>query len=252
MTLPLEHILVDNVNIAVRCRKGEISPGLVWVGGYMSDMMGTKAVAVDEWAKRHGHAALRFDYSGHGQSEGDFYQGNISLWLKQALAVFDAFTQGPQILLGSSMGGWIALRMAQELKKRGVKLAGIILMAPAPDFTETLVKPLLTEKEKNLLDSQGFFTVSTPYGEEPYSKALLDDGIHNIVMDGLIDVNCPVAILQGMKDAEVPYQHTLKLMEHLPLTDVTLTLVHDGDHRLSRPQDLALLDEALQRLVAGQ
>lgn len=257
MAPTLQHLVVDNVKIAVHYREGKATsdltmPGLVWLGGYLSDMVGTKAMAVDAWAEKYGTSALRFDYSGHGESGGDFYQGNISLWLKQALAVFDAFTKGPQILLGSSMGGWIALRMVQELKKRGVNLAGIILLAPAPDFTETLVKPKLTQKEEDLLDTQGFFTVSTPYGEEPFSKALLDDGLRNRVMNGLIDIDCPVTILQGMKDEDVPYQHTLKLMEHLPLTDVTLTLIHDGDHRLSRMSDLALLDQALQRMVQGR
>lgn len=247
----LQFINVDDTKIAVRLRKGKKVPGLVWLGGYRSDMLGTKAAYLDDFAAHSDLSMLRHDYSGHGESGGDFFQGTISQWLKQSLTVFDDFATGPQILVGSSMGGWIALRMAQELKKRGIELAGMILLAPAPDFTATLVEPNLTEKERHSLDTKGFFEVESEFGIEPYSKALIDDGKNNIVMTRLIDPGCPVHIIQGMQDQSVPYQHTMTLMEHLPLNDVTLTLVHDGDHRLSRPQDLALLGRTVEGFLAG-
>lgn len=246
-----QFLAVDGVKIAVRYREGKNIPGLVWLGGYRSDMLGTKAVAIDALAARLGIAALRHDYSGHGASQGDFFQGTISLWLQQSLAVFDHFAKGQQILVGSSMGGWIALRMAEELKKRHVRLAGMVLIAPAPDFTSTLVEAELTEPQKQELAARGFFDIQSDYGATPYTKALIEDGRNNLVMKGLVDPGCPVHILQGMQDDAVPYEHTLKLMEHLPLGDVTLTLVKDGDHRLSRPQDIDLLKRIIQSMVVS-
>jgi len=208
-----------------------------------------KAVAIDTFAKRRGLSALRHDYSGHGISQGDFFQGTISGWLKQSLAVFERFADGPQILIGSSMGGWIALRMAQELKKRYIKLIGMVLIAPAPDFTSTLIEQILTESQKLALEKKGFFEVQSELGSIPYTKVLIDDGHNNLVMDGLINCECPIHILQGMQDKCVPYEHTLKLMEHLSLGDVTLTLIKDGNHQLSRPQDLDCLESSIETLL---
>lgn len=246
-----QFITVEGVKIAVCCRHGCNRPGLFWLGGYRSEMAGTKAVAVDALAGRLGLPALRHDYSGHGLSQGNFFQGTISLWLRQSLAVFDRFATGPQILIGSSMGGWMALRMAGELKKRHIRLAGIVLIAPAPDFTRTLVESGLTEEQKHALETKGFFEIRSESGTMPYTKMLIDDGRNNLVMEGLIEPGCPVHILQGMQDEVVPYQHTLKLMEHLPLGDVTLTLFRDGDHRLSRSQDILLLERTVETLIAA-
>lgn len=246
-----DFIDVNGANIAVRYRAGRNAPGVVWLGGYRSDMLGTKAVVLDEWAQKSGHSALRLDYSGHGESGGDFNQGTISRWLDESLAVYARYAQGPQILVGSSMGGWIALRMAQELKKAGKSPAGIVLIAPAPDFTAELVEPSLTEAQKRDLIEQGYFEESSEYSPNPYiyTRALIEDGRQNLVLKGIIDTGCPVHILQGMVDEAVPYQHALKLVEHLPVDDVTLTLVRDGDHRLSRPQDLDLLVRTVSGLV---
>lgn len=240
---------VEGIDIALRQRIGEKAPGLIWIGGYRSDMLGTKAVFLNELAIKENHSFLSFDYSGHGESKGDFFDGSISLWLAQSLAVFERYSDGPQILIGSSMGGWITLRMVEELKKKGITPAAIILLAPAPDFTKTLVEPTLTDQNRQDLQSQGYFNIETEYGATPYTKKLLDDGANNLVLKGIIDTGCPVHIIQGMKDDVVPYQSTMKLMEHLPLNDVTLTLVHDGDHRLSRPQDLALLERVVKSLI---
>ena len=239
-------------NIAIDKISGT-SPGLVWLGGYRSDMTGTKAQVMMDWARKNGHAALRFDYSGHGKSDGKFVDGTISRWLEETLAVFDQHTDGPQILIGSSMGGWIALRMAQELEKRNKKqnLAGILLIAPAPDFTHRLMEPNFSDDQKRELDENGFISEPSEYSDEPniITKTLIEDGRNNLVLEGIINTGCLVAILQGMKDPDVPYEHAMRLMNHLPSEDVTITLVNDGDHRLSREQDLELLKRTLDILV---
>jgi len=247
----LEFIDVNGVSIAVRHRQGSKQPGIVWLGGYRSDMIGTKAVALDQWAAQNEHAMLRLDYSGHGESGGEFKEGTISRWLNESLEVCRHFAKGPQILVGSSMGGWIALRMAQELKKQGQKIAGLVLIAPAPDFTATLVEPALTEAQKRDLMEKGYFEEPSEYSAEPYiyTRALIEDGRDNLVLKGIIETDCPVHIVQGMLDDAVPYQHALTLSEHLPMDDVTLTLVRDGDHRLSREQDLDLLIRTVSGLA---
>ncbi|RCL01988.1 MAG: Abhydrolase [Candidatus Tokpelaia sp. JSC189] len=247
----LQFLTVDDLKIAVCYRQGKKIPGLVWLGGYRSDMMGVKAVAIDTFATRLGIPALRHDYSGHGASQGNFFQGSISLWLQQSLAVFKHFAKGPQILIGSSMGGWIAIRMAEDLKKSHIRLAGMVLIAPAPDFTSTLVEMDLTESKRQELATRDFFEVRSEYGVTPYTQTLIEDAKNNLVMKGLIDLGCPIHILQGMQDNVVPYERTLKLMEHLPLGDVTLTLIKDGEHRLSRPQDIDLLEKTIRFLVTA-
>ena len=238
---------VEATAIAVRQMAGA-EPGIVWLGGYKSDMLGTKAQTLSDWADREGRAFLRHDYSGHGESAGAFADGTISKWLAQSLAVFRHFTQGKQILAGSSMGAWIALRMVQELRKAGEdRIAGLVLLAPAPDFTAELVEPALTEAQKRDLAEKGFFEEPSDYAAEPYiyTRALIEDGRNNLTMTGPIDTHCPVHILQGLADADVPTSHALKLVSLLPADDVTLSLIPEGDHRLSRPQDLDMLLRAV-------
>lgn len=246
-------IEVDGVEIAVRHRQGA-APGIVWLGGFRSDMMGTKAERLDALAAETGRAFTRHDYSGHGESGGRFEDGTISRWLSESLAVFQSFTAGPQILVGSSMGAWIALRMVEELHKKGegARVGGLLLLAPAPDFTSELMEPQLTAAQRNALDEKGYFEEVSEYSPEPniYTRALFYDGAANAVLKGTIDTHCPVHILQGMADPDVPWQHAMKLVEHLPADDVTLSLIRDGDHRLSRPQDLDMIVAALEGLVA--
>jgi pimeloyl-ACP methyl ester carboxylesterase len=252
MSTEATFITVGGDPIAVRRRTGS-APGAVWLGGYRSDMAGTKAEALDGWAAREGRAFVRHDYSGHGESGGAFRDGTISRWLAQSLAVFRAFTEGPQVLVGSSMGGWIALRMVQELNRAGEggRIAGLLLLAPAPDFTVELMEPALSEDMRRDLDEKGFFEEHSQYSPEPniYTRALFEDGRLNRVLDGVVDTHCPVHILQGMDDPDVPHTHALKLIEHLPADDVTLSLIRDGDHRLSRPQDIAMMIAALDGLI---
>lgn len=235
---------VAGVRIAVRHRAGR-APGVVWLGGFRSDMIGTKAETLDRWAADTGHAFTRHDYSGHGESGGRFADGTISKWLGESLAVFRRFTTGPQILVGSSMGAWIALRMAAELRQAGEagRVAGMVLLAPAPDFTSELMEPQLTPEHRAALAEKGFFEEPSEYSPEPnvYTRALFEDGAANRVMTGPIDTGCRVDILQGDADPDVPPAHARKLAALLPPGRVTLTLVAGGDHRLSRPEDLDLL-----------
>jgi Esterase/lipase len=228
-------------------------PALVWLGGYRSDMTGTKAVEMDALAGRLGLRAVRFDYSGHGASGGAFRDGTISRWLEEALAVIDDAGDPQVVLVGSSMGGWIALRLVQEIARRGSgpKIVGIVLIAPAPDFTAELIEPHLGEAERRSLLEKGYFEEPSEYSPEPniYTRALIEDGRSNLVLDGIIKTHCPVHILQGMNDPDVPYTHALRLIEHLPADDVVLTLIRDGDHRLSRPQDIERMVAAITALA---
>jgi len=241
-------------DIAVRTLPGK-SPGLVWLGGFRSDMTGTKAQTMVDWARNCGHASLRFDYSGHGASSGEFSDGTISRWLEESLAVLEHFCKGPQVLIGSSMGGWIALRAARELAKPGSApdLCGLLLIAPAPDFTKELMEPEFSDQQRVELETKGFISEKSEYSDEPniITKALIDDGRNNLVLDGIIDAGCPVHILQGMRDPDVPYQHAMRLLDHLPSQQVTLTLVKDGDHRLSGDQDIELMKRTIAGLVSS-
>jgi pimeloyl-ACP methyl ester carboxylesterase len=239
----------------VRHRPGG-NPGLVWLGGYRSDMLGTKAETLDALAGELDLSYTRHDYSGHGESGGKFTDGTISKWLAESIAVFERYTSGPQILIGSSMGGWIALRMVQELNKGAAddRIAGLVLLAPAPDFTVELMEPELTDAQRADLETKGYFEEFSEYSPDDRTSSprpFFDDGRKNRVLTEPLDTYCPVHILQGMADPDVPYTHAQKLMEFLPKDDATLTLIKDGDHRLSRPQDLELLGEPSARWPNG-
>ncbi len=229
-------------------------PALVWLGGYRSDMKGTKALELESFAREKGLACLRLDYSGHGESGGEFRDGTISRWLEEALAVIVHAGFMRLILVGSSMGGWIALRAVAELRKRETAIVeGMVLIAPAPDFTIDLIEPSLGETERQSLAEKGYFEEHSEYSPEPniFTAKLMDDGRANRVLTGIIETGCPVHILQGMQDPDVPWRHAMKLVEHLPADDVVISLVKDGDHRLSRPEDLALMRRALEALLPG-
>jgi pimeloyl-ACP methyl ester carboxylesterase len=231
--------------IAVRMRKGA-GPALVWLGGFMSDMGGTKAMALDQWAEAHGRACLRFDYSGHGESGGRFVDGTISRWLEESLAVFEACCEGPQIVVGSSMGGWLALLLARELRRapgRNASTAGLVLIAPAVDFTEALMWKRFPEEIRRQIETTGVWERPSQYSDQPYliTKGLIEDGRRHLLLGGLIETGCPVRILQGVQDPDVPFDHAVELVSRLAQDDVVLTLVKDGDHRLSRLEDIERL-----------
>ena len=237
--------------IAVRAQAGA-APGLFWLGGYKSDMKGTKAEALADWAAQTGRACVRFDYSGHGESEGAFTDGTIGRWLADSLAVFDACCAGPQILIGSSMGGWLALLLTRELKRRGrngaASIAGMVLIAPAVDFTEELMWKRFTPEIKRELEATGVWARPSQYSPEPYlvTRQLIEEGRKHLLLGGLIETGCPVRILQGVEDPDVPWQHAVELTSRLASDDVVLTLVKDGDHRLSRPEDIERMIAAVK------
>jgi pimeloyl-ACP methyl ester carboxylesterase len=241
--------------IAVRLREGA-APGVFWLGGFKSDMQGTKAVALDAWAAQAGRACIRFDYSGHGESGGAFTDGTIGRWLEEPAAVFERFARGPQVLVGSSMGGWIALLLARELRQRAVagsKLAGMVLIAPAADFTEELMWKKFSPEVKRQIETTGAWQRPSEYSAEPYviTRGLIEDGRRHLLLGGLIETGCPVRILQGVQDPDVPWQHAMELSSRLARDDVVMTLVKDGDHRLSRPEDIERLIAAVQELSGG-
>jgi pimeloyl-ACP methyl ester carboxylesterase len=232
--------------IAVRIREGA-APGLLWLGGFKSDMKGTKAEALDRWANDNGRAMVRFDYSGHGESGGAFADGTIGRWLEDSLAVFDACCRGPQVVVGSSMGGWLALLLQGALARRGgasaANVAGMVLIAPAVDFTEELMWKRFPADIRREIEHAGFWTRPSQYSEEPYpiTRGLIEEGRNHLLLGGMIETGCPVRILQGVKDPDVPWQHAVELSARFARDDVVLTLVKDGDHRLSRPEDIERL-----------
>jgi pimeloyl-ACP methyl ester carboxylesterase len=272
--------------IAVRARPGT-APGLFWLGGYKSDMKGTKAQALADWAERQRRASVRFDYSGHGESEGAFIDGTIGRWLADSLAVFNACCKGPQIVIGSSMGGWLALLMVRALQRRPppgaaatqasrgapnppprgtpsrerdgdpvagagregatASVAGLVLIAPAIDFTEELMWKRFTPAIKRELEQNGVWARPSQYSPEPYlvTRQLIEEGRNHLLLGGMIETGCPVRILQGVEDPDVPWRHAVELVSRLACDDVVLTLVKDGDHRLSRPEDIERLIRAV-------
>lgn len=222
-------------------------PGVVFLPGFRSDMQGAKALFLHAHCAAAGRALLRFDYSGHGESAGRFEDGTIGQWAADAIAVFDALTEGPQVLVGSSMGGWIGLLLARA---RPDRVAGFIGLAPAPDFTEKLMWPAFGAAERAAVLEQGVLHLPSQYGDPtPITRALIEDGRTHNLLDAPIPLACPVRILQGMEDPDVPWMHALKLVEALQSRDVRLHLIKDGDHRLSRPEDLRLLGETLAALL---
>jgi pimeloyl-ACP methyl ester carboxylesterase len=235
--------------IATREQLGA-GPGLFWLSGYKSDMKGTKAEALASWAAEAGRACIRFDYSGHGESGGAFADGTIGRWLADALAVFEALSRGPQILIGSSMGGWLALLMVHALRQRSqtaASIAGLVLIAPAVDFTEELMWKRFTPAIKQELEQNGVWQRPSEYSPEPYlvTRQLIEEGRQHLLLGGMIETGCPVRILQGVEDPDVPWRHAVELVSRLASDDVVLTLVKDGDHRLSRPEDIERLIRAV-------
>ena len=229
------HTLPDGRKLAFRFTPGT-GPALVFLPGYKSDMAGSKACALFDWAVAQGRACLLLDYSGCGQSSGDFADGTLSRWRDEVLALIDAHCPGPVVLVGSSMGGWLMLLAGLAL---GVRLAGLVGIAPAPDFTEWGTP----DAEKARLAAGETIWADNPYGPEPTPThaAFWADGQANRLLDGAIALHCPVRLLHGQADADVPWQISLRLAEALAAPDVQVTLIKDGDHRLSRDADIALL-----------
>jgi pimeloyl-ACP methyl ester carboxylesterase len=213
-------------------------------------MASTKAQALAEWAQAHGRAYIRFDYSGHGLSDGQFADGTIGQWMADAKAIVEALCDEGPILVGSSMGGWIALLITRALQGTALAPQGLVLIAPAVDFTEELMWAQMPDEVRTQIVRDGAWKRDSIYGDPlPITRALIEDGRKHLLFKGPIATHCPVHILQGMEDPDVPWKHAMRLVEHLPGDDVTTTLIRDGDHRLSRPQDIAKLLQAVGTIV---
>jgi pimeloyl-ACP methyl ester carboxylesterase len=239
----------DGTTIAYNRLKGK-SAGVVFLGGFMSNMTGSKAIALEEHCKQRGQAFLRFDYTGHGQSSGDFSDGTIGKWTNDAIFAIEQLSEGPQVLVGSSMGGWIMLLAALRLQKR---VAGLIGIAAAPDFTKDLIARELNDDQRLAMQRDGFVLVPCDYDDEPYTitQALIDDGRNNLLLNNSIPLSQPVRLIQGLKDKDVPWDTALHLQEKLIGDDVEVILVKNGDHRLSEPNDIKRLTKTLDSLIDG-
>ncbi len=240
--------------IAYRRDEGEPGkPQLLWLSGFLSDMASTKAVAVADWARGEGHGTLRFDYSGHGASGGEFLEASIGDWLFEAKTMFDRLGDGPRIVIGSSMGGWLALLLARALQEegRGDELAGLVLIAPAWDMTEMLMWRRFSERRRKEMEAEGVTYIPSAYGDPyPVTRRLIEEGRSHLLEGRGLDPGCPVRILQGMRDEDVPWQHALALVDLLQTEDVALTLIKSGGHRLSDPEDLRRLIDTIAALSA--
>ncbi len=231
-------------------KTGGSAPGVVFLGGFRSDMEGTKALYLEDWARRTGRAFLRFDYSGHGRSSGDFLDGAIGDWAEDAVAAVSAITEGPQVLVGSSMGGWIALLVA---KAAPGKVDGFVGVAAAPDFTEDGMWAKFTDEERRTLAELGRVEQPSDYSPEPYviTRRLIEDGRSRLVLRDPLELPFPVRLLQGTEDADVELSVPLRLLEHARGADIRLTLVKGADHRLSTPECLLLIERSIEEVLAA-
>ena len=236
----------DGTRIAYHHTPGG-APGVIFCGGFMSDMTGTKALALEEACQKSGRSYTRFDYRGHGQSGAAFESGTIGLWAGDAQAVLDKVTQGPQIIVGSSMGGWIMLLLARA---RPARIAGLIGIAPAPDFVLRMWDQF-SDEIKATLKRDGVYYAPSEYSEEPYAITLqlIEDGRQHLVLQEPLSVDYPVRILHGMADPDVPWRQSLTIVERLQGDDIVVTFSKNGDHRLSKPDDIARLIGAVETLA---
>jgi pimeloyl-ACP methyl ester carboxylesterase len=237
----------DGNRIAYATTEGR-APTVVFLGGFRSDMMGTKALTLESWAGKNGHAYLRFDYLGHGQSSGRFEDGTIGRWLDDSLAAIDSLTTGKLVLVGSSMGGWLSLLAARARPER---LAGLVLLAAAPDFTERMLLEGLSPRDRAILEREGRLERPSQYSPEPsvFTWKLIEEGRKHLLLDKPLKLPCRVRLLHGQSDPDVPWEYSLQIARHLEAPEVVTTFIKGGDHRLSTPADLARLIATVEELV---
>lgn len=244
----VERLQRDDGNYLAYARTPGKSPTVVFLGGFRSDMTGTKAVALEAWAEKRGQAFLRFDYLGHGQSSGRFEDGTIGRWKDDSLAAIDALTEGKLVLVGSSMGGWLSLLTAQARPER---LAGLVLIAAAPDFTERMLLGGLSAEDRAALQREGRLERPSQYSPEPsvFTWKLIEEGRNHLLLDKPLKLPCPVRLLHGQSDPDVPWEYSLQIARHLDAPEVISTFVKGGDHRLSMPADIARLIATVEELL---
>jgi len=235
-------------NTVAYARTDGRAPTVAFLGGFRSDMTGTKAVALEAWARGTGRAYLRFDYLGHGQSSGRIEDGTIGRWLEDSLAAIDALTTGKLVLVGSSMGGWLSLLVARAWPQR---LAGLVLIAAAPDFTERMLLKGLSAEDRATLQRHGRLERPSQYSPEPsvFTWKLIEEGRNHLVLDKKLVLSCPVRLLHGQSDPDVPWEYSLQIAQHLEAPEVITTVVKGGDHRLSTPADITRLISTVEELL---
>ena len=245
--LPQHVACADGAQLAYHRIPGR-TPGVMFLTGYKSDMTGQKAVRLEAFCRARGQAFLRFDYYGHGASSGDFIDGTIGRWADDAIFALDRLTEGPQVLVGSSLGGWIMLLAARARPQR---IAGLLGVAAAPDFTEDLIPLTLSPSDRATLEREGVVSVYSPYDPEPtpVTRLILEEGRRHLLLRAPIPLSCPVRLIHGMRDPDVPWKTSLRLADRLAAEDVEITLVKNGDHRLSEPRDLDRLCDVLELLL---
>ncbi len=248
--MSVEYLETGDGRSLAHCRTSGAQPGVVFLGGFSSDMDGTKALYLEDWAKRRGRAFLRFDYSGHGRSSGSFEEGCISDWATDAFDVISSLAEGPQVLVGSSMGGWISLLVAPRLKG---KVTGLVGIAAAPDFTEDFRLSSPIRDQWHVLERDGRLELESDYSDEPMviTKKLIDDGCHNLVLERPMHLPFPVRFLQGTDDTDVDQKVALKLLAHASGPDIRLVLVKGADHRFSSRECLELIEQSVESVLAS-
>ena len=244
----VERLARPDGNFVAYARSEGSAPTVVFLGGFRSDMTGTKAMALEAWAQRSGHAYLRFDYLGHGQSSGRFEDGTIGRWLDDSLAAIDQLTTGRLVLVGSSMGGWLSLLAARARPQR---LAGLVLIAAAPDFTERMLLKGLSPGDRAALERDGRLERPSQYSPEPsvFTWKLIEEGRKHLLLDSRLELPCPVRLLHGQSDPDVPWEYSLQIARHLEAPEVITTFIKGGDHRLSTPADIARLIATVEELA---
>lgn len=244
--MPKTFLSPEGRTVAYHLTPGQ-GPGVVFLGGFKSDMEGTKAIHLEDWARRNGRAFLRFDYSGHGQSSGDFEDGAIGDWAEDARAAI-GLTDGPQILVGSSMGGWISLLLARDWPE---KIAGLVTIAAAPDFTEDSMWAGFDDAQRKALLEQGRVELPSEYSDQPYviTKRLIEEGRKRLLLRSPLRLGIPTRFLHGTADADVAQSVALRLLEHAEGDDIRLTLVKGADHRFSSPDCLALIEQSVEMVL---
>jgi pimeloyl-ACP methyl ester carboxylesterase len=239
---------VDNYIAYHKTEGKQNKPTVIFLGGFMSDMNGTKATALEKFCIDKTYSFIRFDYIGHGQSSGKFTDGTISIWKDNILSIMDNLSRGPLILIGSSMGGWLMLLAALE---RSDRIVGLIGVASAPDFTENLIWEKMSDAEKKEMREKGFYKLKSEYGESPYpiTMDLIEDGRKHLLLQNKININCPVRLLHGMQDMDVPCHLSIKIGEQLTTDNMCVNLIQNGDHRLSEPEHIELLCTTLKEMI---